>query len=118
PLSVLSSTPGSGTLDIVSPATANVAPPGHYLLFIVNGNGVPSVGSIVQLGTATSATATLTSLSPNSAVAGAQPFTLTVNGTGFVAGTTVRWDGAPRTTTFVSSGQLTAQITASDISTA
>ena len=48
-LSVLSFTPGSGTLDIVAPATANVAPPGHYLLFIVNGNGVPSVGNVVRL---------------------------------------------------------------------
>jgi len=46
-LSVLSFTPGAGALDIVAPATANIAPPGHYLLFIVNGNGVPSIGSIV-----------------------------------------------------------------------
>ena len=67
-LSVLSFTPGSGTLDIAAPATANVAPPGHYLLFIVNANGVPSVGSIVQLGAAPGP-ATLTSLSPSSAVA-------------------------------------------------
>jgi hypothetical protein len=49
-LSVLSFTrPGSGTLDIVAPATSNVAPPGHYLLFLVNLNGVPSVGNVVQL---------------------------------------------------------------------
>jgi hypothetical protein len=26
-----------------------VAPPGPYLLFLVNGNGVPSVGQITQL---------------------------------------------------------------------
>ena len=92
-LSVLGFTPGAGTLDIVAPATANVAPPGHYLLFIVNGNGVPSVGSIVQLGAAPGA-ATLTSLSPSSAVAGGPAFTLTVNGTGFVSGATVQWNGA------------------------
>jgi hypothetical protein len=48
-LSMLSFTPGSGALDIVAPANANIAPPGHYLLFIVNGSGVPSIGSIVQL---------------------------------------------------------------------
>lgn len=48
-LSVLGFTPGSGTLDVVAPATANVAPPGHYLLFVVNGNGVPSVGNVVRL---------------------------------------------------------------------
>src|SRR5207244_2980684 len=108
---------GSGTLDIVAPATANVAPPGHYLLFIVNGNNVPSVGSIVQLGAAAPA-ATLTSLSPSSAVAGGPAFTLPVNGTAFVSGATVRWNGVARTTTLGSSTQLTAAIPASDIAVA
>ena len=116
-LSVLSFTPGSGTLNIVAPATANVAPPGHYLLFIVNGNGVPSVGSIVQLGAAPGA-ATLASLSPSSAVVGGPAFTLTVNGTGFASGATVQWNGVARTTTFVSGTQLTAAIPASDITAA
>ena len=36
-LNVLSFTPTSGGLDIVAPANGNVAPPGHYLLFLVNG---------------------------------------------------------------------------------
>ena len=48
-LSVLGFTPTTGGVEIVAPASGNVAPPGHYLLFLVNGNGVPSVGSIVQL---------------------------------------------------------------------
>jgi FG-GAP-like repeat len=42
-------------------------------------------------------------------------FTLTVNGTGFVPGATVNWNGAPRATGFVSSSQLNAAILASDI---
>ena len=42
-------------------------------------------------------------------------FTLTVNGTGFVAGSVVRWNGSPRPTTFVSSSKLTAAIPATDI---
>jgi hypothetical protein len=119
-LSMLSFTPGSGALDIVAPANANIAPPGHYLLFIVNGSGVPSIGSIVQLGAGETAPppATLTSLSPSSAAAGGPAFTLTVNGSGFVSGATVRWNGADRTTVFINSGQLTAEIPASDIAAA
>lgn len=57
----------------------------------------------------------LTSLSPASAVQGGAAFTLTINGTGFVSGAVVRWDGQNRTTTYVSSTQLTAQILAADI---
>jgi hypothetical protein len=42
-------TAGSTTLNVTSPPTANIAPPGYYMLFIVNTSGVPSVASIVQL---------------------------------------------------------------------
>ncbi|MFN7012948.1 MAG: beta strand repeat-containing protein, partial [Bacteroidia bacterium] len=62
---------------------------------------------------------TITSLAPPSKVAGTGTFTLTVNGTNFVNGTsTVRWNGSNRTTTFVSATQLTASILATDITTA
>ncbi len=61
---------------------------------------------------------TITSLSPDSATTGGPAFTLTVNGTGFVSGSTVHWDGSARATTFVSSTQLTAAIAASDVATA
>jgi hypothetical protein len=40
---------GSGGLNVTPPSSANVAPPGYYMVFIVNGNGIPSVGKIVQL---------------------------------------------------------------------
>src|SRR5439155_10966034 len=53
------------------------------------------------------------SLSPSNATAGAPAFTLTVNGSGFANSSVVRWNGAPRTTTFVSSTQLQASIPAS-----
>src|SRR5450759_1084301 len=42
-----------------------------------------------------------TSLSPTSKTAGDSAFTLTVNGTKFVAGSVVRWNGTDRTTTYV-----------------
>ena len=61
---------------------------------------------------------TTTSLSPTSKVAGDAAFTLTVNGTNFVAGSVVKWNGSNRTTTYVSATQLTADITAADIATA
>lgn len=58
----------------------------------------------------------ITSLAPSSKVAGTGAFTLTVNGANFVNGTsTIRWNGSNRTTTFVSATQLTAAITAADI---
>ena len=43
---------------------------------------------------------------------------VTVNGTGFVSGSVVNWNGSPRSTTFVNGAQLTATILASDIATA
>lgn len=57
----------------------------------------------------------ITGGNPASAVAGGAGFTLTVNGIGFVSGSTVRWNGSERTTTFVSGTQLTAAIPATDI---
>ena len=48
-LNVLPFTPGAGVLDITAPASANLAPPGFYMLFLVDANGVPSVGSVLQL---------------------------------------------------------------------
>ncbi len=58
---------------------------------------------------------TITSLSPASAALNGAAFTLTVNGTNFVPGDYVTWNSGLRTTTFVSSTQLTANIFASDL---
>jgi len=60
----------------------------------------------------------LSSLSPGSTIVGASAFTLTLNGSGFVSSSVVRWNGANRTTTFVNSSQLRAAIPASDVATA
>ncbi|MCI0744222.1 MAG: hypothetical protein L0Y58_02350 [Verrucomicrobia subdivision 3 bacterium] len=61
---------------------------------------------------------TLTAINPNSVLTGNPAFTLTVNGTGFINGAVVRWNGNPRPTTFVSATQLTAQIPAADLANA
>jgi chitodextrinase len=44
----LTFTAGSGSLTVTPPSNRNVAPPGYYYLFILNGNGVPSVASFVR----------------------------------------------------------------------
>lgn len=54
-------------------------------------------------------------LVPASVAPGGAAFTLTVNGMGFVSGAVVNWNGSPRPTTFVSSSQVTASISAADI---
>ena len=57
-------------------------------------------------------------LSSNHATAGGAGFTLTVTGANFTSTSRVLWNGAVRTTTFVSSTQLTASISAADIAEA
>jgi outer membrane protein assembly factor BamB len=55
------------------------------------------------------------SLVPASTYQGAPGFTLTVNGAQFTSGSVVLWNGNPRSTTFVSASQVTAQIPAADL---
>ena len=57
-------------------------------------------------------------LIPDAVAPGGAGFTLTLNGTAFVPGSVVNWNGSPRTTSFVNGSQLTASILASDIATA
>jgi hypothetical protein len=53
-------------------------------------------------------------LVPMSVAPGSGTLTLTVNGGGFVSGSTVNWSGTPLATTFVSNTQLTASVPAAD----
>jgi hypothetical protein len=57
-------------------------------------------------------------LEPDAAKPGGEGFTLTINGTEFVSGSVVEWNGSARATTFVSKSQLKASIPASDIAMA
>jgi 6-phosphogluconolactonase len=63
-------------------------------------------------------TPTITTISPSSAVAGGATFSLTIDGTNFVAASMVNFGGTARTTTFVSATQLTAAIPAAAIASA
>jgi galactose oxidase len=39
----------STPFNVAAPANANLAPPGHYLFFVLNASGTPSVGRIIQI---------------------------------------------------------------------
>jgi uncharacterized delta-60 repeat protein len=99
------------------------------LTFSVPANATSGLVAVTTPGgTATSASAftvlqpnplpTLTGLSPASVVAGSPAFTLTVTGTGFVAGSVVQLAGIALTTTYQSATQLTAQVPASAVAVA
>jgi hypothetical protein len=45
----LSFTAASGTLTVTAPTSVNIAPPGDYMLFIINSAGVPSVAPILRV---------------------------------------------------------------------
>ncbi|HXJ94621.1 MAG TPA: IPT/TIG domain-containing protein [Terriglobia bacterium] len=60
----------------------------------------------------------ITSVSPSSATAGAAEQTLTITGANFVTSSTATYNGVAHTVTYVSSAQLTLQLSASDQATA
>ena len=41
---------GGSTVLLTAPSSANLAPPGHYMLFLIDANGVPSLARIVRIG--------------------------------------------------------------------
>lgn len=50
----------SGGLNVTMPANGNIAPPGYYMLFLLNSSGVPSVAKIIQITANGATTGTLT----------------------------------------------------------
>lgn len=48
-INVLTFTQAAGGLDVTAPADARVCPPGHYLLWLINGSGIPSVAAMVRV---------------------------------------------------------------------
>lgn len=82
-------------------------------------NSISGSSSSITVSATTSAVPLLNQpLSPAAVAPGGAAFKLTVNGTGFVPGSKVMWNGSARTTNFVSQSQLTANILASDIANA
>ena len=117
---------GMATLNTSSVATFTTSSLtlGLHSISAVYGGDASNAGSTSAVVTETivssggAAVPVLTSLSPSSATAGGSPFVLTLNGSNFVSGSAVFWNGSSRTTTFISSTQLQATITDLDIVTA
>ncbi|HUJ17960.1 MAG TPA: hypothetical protein VL197_08195 [Nitrospirota bacterium] len=105
-------TAGIMAADIATAGTASVT------VFNPAPGGGTSNAQAFTVTTSTNPVPATTSISPSSRTARGAAFTLTVNGSGFVSSSTVQWNGASRTTTYVSSTQLTAAIPSSDIATA
>src|SRR5205814_5376244 len=88
------------------------------LLLALAGLSKSVTGMIVSRGTANPVPLISQPLVPDAIAPGGAEFTLTVNGTGFVSGSVVNWNGSARATSFVNSSQLTATILPADIATA
>jgi hypothetical protein len=93
---------GSSSVTVVSPAPGGGLSNALTFTVSVQPNPVPVI----------------TKLSPASAIAGDDPFTLVVTGSGFVAGSVAQWNGTTRPTTVVSATELRALISAADVATA
>ena len=111
-------TQAASGVTITAPDLTTV-PPGHYMLFLLN-KGVPSIAKIIRLDTnaVNNSVPLLSAITPQSTTAGSADFTLTVDGSNFIDGSTVRWNGVDRVTSYVSATQLTAAIPAADVATA
>ncbi|HLY57850.1 MAG TPA: IPT/TIG domain-containing protein [Stellaceae bacterium] len=92
--------------DIATAGTAAVT---------VNTTGAGTSGSSTFTVGVAAPAPTISTLSPASTTAGSAAFTLTVNGSNFVAASTVNWNGSALTTTFVTASQLTAAIPAANV---
>jgi uncharacterized repeat protein (TIGR01451 family) len=106
---------------IATYTTSSLAP-GTHLITAYYGGDANNLGShsaaLSQTIAGNAPVPVLTSLSPSNAYVGSNAFTLTVEGADFISTSTVLWNGGSRATTFVSSTQLQAAITAADIATA
>jgi hypothetical protein len=82
------------------------------------GSTVSFRAPVFNLGSSPSNGPAINTTSPTSAPAGGSSFTLTVNGSNFVSGSTAQWNGAALSTSFVSATQLTANVPSSLIASA
>ena len=120
----LSFTPGSGVLNITGPPNSNIAPPGYYMLFILNSSGVPLVANFVQLPVAGSLqppTGIITSPATNVTIGAGQSVSFAGTGTDPNANGTITgysWvfpNGTPSTSTVQNPGSVTFSAAGTDV---
>jgi uncharacterized protein (TIGR03437 family) len=115
--SSLTTTYVNGT-QLTAAVPANlIATAGSANITVLNPGGTVSNAVTFAINPVTP-TLSINSLNPSSATAGGAAFTLIVNGSGFISGSAVRWNGSSLTTTYGSGTQLTASVSASLIATA
>lgn len=100
----------NGVYNLTAGETVDIA--------VASNNGTGFNDDTAVQGTISSTLPQIGTVQPNSLDAGAAAFTLTVNGSQFLSGDTVDWNGIPLTTTFVSASKLTAKVTAADVAAA
>jgi len=125
----LSFTAASGVLNITGPPNGNIAPPGYYMIFLINTSGVPSVAKFVQIlkaSTDTPPQGTITNPASNIVIAPGQSVTFAGTGTassGSITGYSWSFRGAtpatsslqnPGAVTFSTAGTYTASFTVTD----
>ena len=117
PLTIRSEVPSGWANVRVKQGTGaiKVTPVVEGIKTVIYYNVIPDRGFITLQKLTTNQQPTVSGLSPSSATVGGASFTLTVHGNNYVNGSTVRWNGSSRPTTFVSESQLMATITTSDI---
>ena len=96
----LSFTPDIGSISVTAPPNGNIAPPGYYMLFILNNSGVPSIAKFVQIMGAqnVSVTASPPSVNVSQGNTGSSTITTVVSG-GFNNSVALTASGAPSGTT-------------------
>lgn len=87
----LNFTQATNGLNVTMPANANIAPPGYYMLFILNGTGVPSVAKIISISSSGASTGALTGKVTNSAGAPLLGASVVVGGNGAITASDGTW---------------------------
>ncbi|MGH8288943.1 MAG: PQQ-binding-like beta-propeller repeat protein [Steroidobacteraceae bacterium] len=114
----LTTTYSSPTVLTAAVPTGDLANSGSVPVTVAASAGSQVVSSPQSFVVQPLAALSLDSIFPTVVYAGGPAFNLTVLGQGFTGSSAVQWNGNPRTTTYISTGELIAQIQASDLASA